>query len=327
MADVLQSLSDALAGVVEKTAPGVVRVEGRRRLPATGIVWSSDGVIVTAHHVVERSEDIGVGLNDDAIVPATLVGRDPSTDLAVLRVNSSLTPPAWSDADDLKVGHLVLALGRPGAQIQATLGVVSALGEVETMPPMMGMGRGGPGGPGGHGGRYGKRKRREGVSLRTSAGYFVQTDVVMYPGFSGGPLVDAFGYVRGLNTSALMRGASLTVPASVVRRVVDALLTHGKVKRGYLGVGAQPVRLPPALAEQLEQEIGLMLLSVESGSPAERGGLLQGDILVALDDYPLQSVDELLMLLSSDRVGDQIAVRAVRGGQIVEMTVQVGERE
>ncbi len=319
MADVLQSLSNALADVVEKTAPGVVRVEGRRRLPATGIVWSSDGVIVTAHHVVERNEDIGVGLHDDVTAPAALVGRDPSTDLAVLRVNSSLTPSAWSDADDLKVGHLVLALGRPGAQMQATLGVVSALGEVE--PPMAGMGRGSSGG------RYGKRKRREGVSLRTSAGYFVQTDVVMYPGFSGGPLVDAFGFVRGLNTSALLRGASLTVPASVVRRVVDALLTHGKVKRGYLGVGAQPVRLPQALAEQLEQEIGLMVLSVESDSPAERGGLLQGDILVALDECPLQSVDELLMLLSGDRVGEQVAVRAVRGGQIVEVTIQVGERE
>lgn len=324
MADVLQNLSDALAGVVEKTAPGVVRVEGRRRLPATGIVWSSDGVIVTAHHVVERSEDIGVGLDGDVTIPAALVGRDPGTDLAVLRVDSSLTPPTWSDADDLKVGHLVLALGRPGAQMQATLGVVSALGEVEPMPPMMGMGRGGPGG---HGGRYGKRKRREGVNLRTSAGHFVQTDVVMYPGFSGGPLVDAFGSVRGLNTSALMRGASLTVPASVVRRVVEALLAHGKVKRGYLGVGAQPVRLPQALADQLEQEIGLMLLSVENGSPAERGGLLQGDILVALDDYPLQSVDDLLMLLGSDRVGEQIRLRAVRGGQIVEVTAQVGERE
>ncbi|MGQ9889909.1 MAG: S1C family serine protease [Aggregatilineales bacterium] len=321
MADVLQSLSDALAGVVEKTAPGVVCVEGRRRLPATGIVWSSDGVIVTAHHVLERNEDIGVGLHDDLTVPAALVGRDPSTDLAVLRVNSSLTPPAWSDADDLKVGHLVLALGRPGAQMQATLGVVSALGEVEPMPSMAGMGRGSSSG------RYSKRKRREGISLRSSAGYFVQTDVVMYPGFSGGPLVDAFGFVRGLNTSALLRGVSLTVPASVVRRVVDALLTHGKVKRGYLGVGAQPVRLPQALAEQLEQEIGLMVLSVESNSPAERGGLLQGDILVALDNCPLQSVDELLMLLSGDRIGEQVAVRAVRGGRIVEVTIQIGERE
>lgn len=318
MADVLQALSDALANVVEKTAPGVVRVEGRRRLPATGIAWSSDGLIVTAHHVVERSEDIGVGLGSDVTLPAVLVGRDPNTDLAVLRVNSSLTPPAWSDADDLKVGHLVLALGRPGAQMQATLGVVSAIGEVEPLPPMMSMG---------WGGRYGKRKRRESVSRRAGADYFMQTDVVMYPGFSGGPLVDAFGFVRGLNTSALLRGVSLAVPTPVVRRVVDALLTHGKVKRGYLGVGAQPVRLPQALAEQLDQEIGLMLLSVESGSPAERGGLLQGDILVALDGYPLQSVDELLTLLSGDRVGSQVTVRVVRGGQIIELTVQVGERE
>lgn len=325
MSDVLQNLSDALAGVVEKTAPGVVRIEGRRRLPATGIVWSSDGVIVTAHHVVERSEEIGVGLDGGGGVPAVLVGRDPGTDLAVLRVDGGLTPPAWADADDLKVGHLVLALGRPGAAMQATLGVVSALGEAEPLPPALRRGRHG----GERGGRHGGERRgpREGVSLRGSAGYFVQTDVVMYPGFSGGPLVDAYGYVRGLNTSALLRGASLTVPASVVRRVVEALLTHGKVKRGYLGVGTQPVRLPQAISEQLEQEIGLMLLSIEADSPAERGGLLQGDVLVSLDDYPLQSVDDLLLLLGSDRVGEQVALRAVRGGQLVEAAVQLGERQ
>lgn len=318
MADVLQNLSDALAAVVAKAAPGVVRVEGRRRLPATGIVWSSDGVIVTAHHAVERGEEIGIGLDGDVVVSAALVGRDPGTDLAVLRATSGLTPPAWADADDLKVGQLALALGRPGASVQAALGVVSALGEApppRPAPPMMRRG-------GRHGGG-----RHEGVSLRSSAGYFVQTDVVMYPGFSGGPLVDASGYVRGLNTSALLRGASLTVPASVVRRVVEALLTHGKVKRSYLGVGAQPVRLPSAIAAQLEQEIGLMLLSIESDSPAERGGLLQGDILVTLDDYPLQSVDDLLLLLGSDRVGAQAALGVVRGGQLTAVTVQLGERE
>jgi S1-C subfamily serine protease len=332
MAETLQNLTEALAGAVEKTAPGVVRVEGRRRIPATGIVWSSDGVIVTAHHVVERSEEIGIGLEDESVLPATLIGRDPGTDLAVLRVDSGLTPPTWADADDLKVGHLVLALGRPGATMQATLGVVSALGEVEPFPSTMRPGRHG----GKHGGergdwpggeRRGRRAWREGVNLRSSAGYFIQTDVVMYPGFSGGPLVDVDGHVRGLNTSALMRGASLTVPASVVRRVVEALLTHGKVKRSYLGVGAQPVRLPQALSQQLEQEIGLMLLSIESDSPAERGGLLQGDILVALGDYPLQSVDDLLLLLGSERVGEQITLRVVRGGQLIEVTAQLGERE
>ena len=317
MSDTLQNLSEALAGAVEKAAPGVVRIEGRRRLPATGIVWSSDGVIVTAHHVVERSEEIGVGLDGGGVVPAVLVGRDPGTDLAVLRVDGGLTPPAWADADDLRVGQLALALGRPGAAVQATLGVVSALGEAGPLPPALRRGR--------HGGE--RRGPRAGAGLRGSADYFVQTDVVMYPGFSGGPLVDAYGSVRGLNTSALLRGASLTVPASVVRRVVEALLAHGRVKRGYLGVGTQPVRLPQAVSEQLEQEIGLMLLSIEADSPAERGGLLQGDVLVSLDDYPLQSVDDLLLLLGSDRVSEQIALRAVRGGQLVEVTVQLGERQ
>ena len=324
MSDVLQNLSEALAGAVEKTAPGVVRIEGRRRMPATGIVWSSDGVIVTAHHVVERSEEINVGLDDGGVVPAVLVGRDPGTDLAVLRVDGGFTPPTWADDDDLKVGHLVLALGRPGAAMQATLGVVSALGEAGPLPPALRRGRhGGERHGGERGGRHGGERR----GPRGSAGYFVQTDVVMYPGFSGGPLVDAYGSVRGLNTSALLRGASLTVPASVVRRVVEALLAHGRVKRGYLGVGTQPVRLPQAVSEQLEQEIGLMLLSIEADSPAERGGLLQGDVLVSLDDYPLQSVDDLLLLLGSDRVSEQIALRAVRGGQLVEVTVQLGERQ
>ena len=134
MSEVLRNVSDAVASTVEATGSGVVRVEARRRLPASGVLWSSDGVIVTAHHVVERDENIQVGLPDQGAgsqsVPATLVGRDPSTDLAVLRVEASdLTPPTWGDASDLRVGHLVLALGRPGRTTQATMGIVSALGE------------------------------------------------------------------------------------------------------------------------------------------------------------------------------------------------------
>jgi S1-C subfamily serine protease len=303
--EVLQDLSDALAATVETAGSSVVQVEARRRLPASGIIWSSDGVIVTAYHAVERDENISVGLPDGQSVPATLIGRDPTTDLAVLRAQASttsgvktagLTPPTWADLDNLHVGHLVLALGRPGRTVQATLGIVSALGESWRTPA---------------GGRIDR---------------YLQTDVVMYPGFSGGPLVDAAGQVLGLNTSALLRGISLTVPASTLSQVVQTLLTHGHVRRGYLGVGAQPVRLPSGLEQQLGQETGLLLASVEPGSPADQGGLLLGDTIVALDGQPVRHMDDLLALLSSDRVGETLPIRIVRGGQVQELKVIVGER-
>jgi S1-C subfamily serine protease len=311
--EILQDLSDALAATVKAAGSSVVRVEARRRLPASGIVWSSDGVIVTAYHVIERDENISVGLPDGQSVPATLVGRDPTTDLAVLRAQvltpsgaqapttsgaqvPSLTQPTLANLDNLHVGHLVLALGRPGRTAQATLGIVSALGE----------------------------------SWRTPAGgqidRYLQTDVVMYPGFSGGPLVDAAGQVLGLNTSALLRGIGLTVPAPTLSEVVQTLLTHGRVRRGYLGVGAQPVRLPAGLGQQLGQETGLLLVSVEPGSPADQGGLLLGDTIVAFDEQPVRHMDDLLALLSSDRVGETMPVRIVRSGQVQELKVVVGER-
>lgn len=301
MSEVLRNVSDALASTVEAAGSGVVRVEARRRLPASGILWSPDGVVVTAHHIVERDENIQLGLPDQDTgsqsIPATLVGRDPSTDLAVLRVEASdLTPHTWEDASDLKVGHLVLALGRPGRTTQATMGIVSALGE----------------------------------SWRTPAGgqvdRYLQTDLVMYPGFSGGPLVDMAGRVLGLNTSALIRGISVTVPTTTVRQVVETLLSHGRVRRGYLGVGAQPVRLPANLEEELGQETGLLLVSVEPDGPAGRGGLLLGDAIVAFDGQPVRHMDDLLALLGRDRVGATVPVRIVRGGLVQEMTVTVGER-
>lgn len=308
MSEVLRSVSDGLASVVESTSPGIVRVEARRRLPGTGIVWSADGVIVTAHHIVERNENIQIGLHGDQVVSATLVGRDANTDIAVLRAEGGLSVPNWAQANDLKVGHLVLALGRPGANVQATLGVVSAI--EESQPPVRE-----------------RERRRGGRHMNVAAGSSIQTDVVMYPGFSGGPLVDAAGVVRGINTSALSRGTSLTIPTATVRSVVEALLSHGRVSRGYLGVGAQPVRLPANLKEELGQEVGLMLVQVDDDSPAEKGGLLLGDILVALDGYTVQVIDDLLMLLNSDRAGKQASARVIRGGQVLDVTLTIGERE
>lgn len=296
MSDTLLNLSNALAQTVAVASPSIVRVEARRRLAASGIVWSADGVIVTAHHVVQKEDNIQVGLPDGQTVSATLVGRDPTTDLALLRVqNQNLTPFTPGD-QGMQVGHLVLALGRPGQTVQATLGIISALGDTWRTPV--------------------------GGTLER----YVQTDVVMYPGFSGGPLVNAQGQLLGLNTSALVQGISLTIPAATIQRVAEMLLTHGKVRRGYLGVSTQPVRLPAALAQQLGQETGLLLVAVEPGSPAEQGGLLLGDTIVTLENSAVQQHDDLLAALSPDRVGTSVNVRIVRGGQVQDIVVVVGER-
>ncbi len=296
MPGVLQELSDAMANAAETVGQSIVRVEGRKRLAGTGVVWSADGVIVTAHHVVHKENGIEIGLPDGSTASATLVGRDPSTDLAVLRAEThDLAAPAWGEIDGVKVGQLVLALGRPGQFVQATLGVVSALGQGWRTPP------------GGQIDRY------------------LQTDVLMYPGFSGGSLVSAGGEVIGLNSSALLRGVSVAVPVPTVRRVVESLLQHGHVRRGYLGVAAQVVRLPEALQEQLGQETGVLLVSVETGGAADQGGLALGDTIVALDGQPVRHMDDLLGLLTSERIGVSVPVQIVRGGQVQEMQVTVGE--
>ena len=292
MSTVLPDLSEALADAVATAGASLVRVEGRDRLPATGIVWDADGLILTAHHVLERDENINVGFEDGETAAAEVLGRDPGTDLALLRTpKRGSSVPAWADPESLQVGHLALALGRPGATVQATLGIVSALGK----------------------------------AWRTSAGgpvdRYLQTDTVMYPGFSGGPLVDAQGRFIGLNSSALVRGVSITLPAPTLNRVAKDLQEHGSVRRAYLGVGAQPTRLPDALAEELGQETGLLLVSVEQGSAAEKGGLFVGDTLVSLGESPVRHMDDLFNALDGDRIGKPLTVRILRGGESVELTV------
>jgi S1-C subfamily serine protease len=297
MNEILSGLSQALADIADQGGRSLARVEARRRLPASGIIWSAGGAIVTAHHTVQREDKISVGLPDGQTVPARLVGRDPTTDLAVLQAEATdLTPAAWAAPDDLRVGHMVLALGRPGQSVQATLGIISALGDAWRSPA------------------GGKLDR------------YLQTDVVMYPGFSGGPLVNAAGQALGLNTSALIRGVSLTVPAPTVRRVVEALQTHGRVRRGFLGVSTQPVRLPEEAAGRLGQETGLLLVSVDPAGPAGKAGLVLGDTIVALAGERVRHIDDLQVLLSADRVGVETPVRILRGGQVQELSVVIGEQ-
>ena len=295
---VLESLSNDLAGAVDRAGQSVVAIHARRRIPASGIHWRP-GIIVAAHHTIQREDDITVSLADGTTATATLAGRDPTTDLAVLKVDDAKVPAAsLGDGTGLRVGSLVLALGRPGGTVTASLGVISTVGgEWRTW----------------HGG---------------SIDRFVRLDLSIYDGFSGGPLVDAAGRVLGVNTSGLSRGAALAIPVSTVNRVVDQLVKSGRVARGYLGLGMQAVRLPPPLVERLSlpTDIGLMVVSAEPGGPGDTAGILIGDVLIAIADRPVGDPTEVLSLLGGDQIGKTLATRIIRAGESKSVSITIGER-
>ncbi len=295
----LLGLSNDLAGAVQKAGAAVVAVNARQRVPSSGIHWSP-GVIVTSDHTVERDEEITVTLADGRTVPATLAGRDPSTDIAILKVQGIEAPTAGiGDSTALAVGQMVLAVGRPGEHgLSASYGVISALsGNWSTY-------RGG------------------------QIDQFVRPDLTFYPGFSGGPLVNARGQIVGMNTSGLTRGLGVTIPASTVNRVADQLLSKGRIARGYLGLGFQPVHLPDSLKNTLSltSNGGLIVVTVEQGGPAEQAGMFIGDVLVALDNTPITDIDAVQSMLGSDRVGQAISARVVRGGVLADVAITVAER-
>lgn len=294
----LLNFSNGLAGAVERAGAAVVAVNARSRVPSSGVHWRQ-GVIVTADHTIEREEGITLTLPDGRQAQATLAGRDAGTDLAVFKVESTDLPAADIASEGLKVGHIVLAVARPGETgLSASMGAVSAVGG----------------------------------AWRTWAGgqidQLVRPDLTLYPGFSGGPLVDAGGRVTGINTSGLSRSMTLTIPTSTVDRVVDQLLTRGRIARGYLGLGMQRVRLPDSLTGPLglPSADGLIVVSVEQGGPADQAGILVGDIIVALGGKPVSNTDDVQSVLGSDRVGQQVSVQLVRGGNRTELQVTVGER-
>jgi S1-C subfamily serine protease len=295
----LDRFSRELADAVEKVGKSTVAIYARRRIPTTGVLWR-DGVIATTHHTVERDEDVTVSLPDGSRVEAELLGRDPGTDLAVLRVAAGAHPAAErGDAAALRPGNLVLAVGRPWEHgPTASLGVVSAVG--------------------------GEWRTRHGSRLDL----LLRLDLRVHDGFSGGPLTDGTGRVYGINSSALARGAPLTIPASTVDRVVDDLVRDGRVRRGYLGIGMQPVRLGRDLraAFPWSGETGLMLVSVAPGSPAAEAGLLLGDVLVGVDDAPVRDPAELASFLSADRIGKPMRLHILRAGAPTEVTLTVRER-
>lgn len=307
MTNAFQQLSESMADAVQTLTSSLVRVDARRRMPATGIVYAPD-VIVTASHVVEFEDNITIVTADGNSHTAQLVGRDPQNDLAVLRVaGASLSPAKLSEG--VRVGQLMLAVGKPHHNAQVALGAVSSI-----VPPLRERGEG-------------KRKRgRRGWGQALVDG-FVRVDVVMYPGFSGGALLGGDGAVYGLMTSGFGGDSAIAVPVTTIKNTVETLLKHGKMKQGYLGVGVQAVRLPAAVAEKHEQETGLLVISVEAKSPAEESGFMIGDILLSIDDDAVSTVDELLMSLHGERIGKSVPIAIVRGGLEQSIAVTIGERE
>jgi serine protease DegQ len=298
MTNSFSEFSEGLSAAVEKGGASTILVDARKRYPASGIAYADD-LVLTADHVVTRDDGIKVLLPDGKSLAATIAGRDPGSDLAVLRLaEKALT--AAKTSDDVKVGQLVLALGRPNSEgMQASWGIVTSIS-----------------GP--------TRTFRGGMLDE-----YIRTETTPYPGFSGGPLVNTEGEVLGLNTSGLTRGSSLTIPNKVAWRVAEALATHGSVKRGYLGVRTQPVEIPEAARQALkrEQEHGLLVLWLEEGGPAEKSGVLVGDILVAISGQPVGDTDDLFSALNTETVGKAIAVEVLRGGRPETVSVTVGERK
>jgi S1-C subfamily serine protease len=298
MSNVLVELSDALASAAERAGNATVLVNARRRFPASGVVYAAD-LVLTADHVIERDEDISVTLSDGTEIPAKIAGRDPGSDLALLRLERPVSNVAEAASASPRIGQIALVLGRPTKEgIQASLGVISAVG-----------------GP-----------------IRTPRGgmldQYIRTDAISYPGFSGGPTVAADGTILGLNTSGLMGGAPLTIPVGVAWRIADNLDKHGSVRRGYLGIRSQGVEIPSAQQKALgrEQSTGLMVVGVEEGSPAEKGGLLMGDVLVGFNGGSVTDHEELFVGLAGDVVDKTASIEILRAGAKQTLNVMIESR-
>lgn len=297
MSNQLLEFSNQTAEAVERAAGHVVAIQGGRRQSASGILWKPD-VVLTAEHSLRRDEGLSVLTPSGESIEASVAGRDGSTDLAILRLSTSTAAPALppASAHPPRPGQIVLAVGRaPESGVQASLGILSAAS--------------------------GPWRTWRGGKLDA----YLRLDTATYPGTSGSLVIDAGGALIGMATAGLSRLAPLAVPLSTIERVVSSLLSKGRVGRGFLGVGLQPVPLPPAFG--IPQATGLILLTVEPASPAHEAGLLPGDILVSLDERPVTDVNDVLTALEPDRIGRPVMARLVRGGQVLNVEVRVGERK
>jgi S1-C subfamily serine protease len=298
MENPLIALSIELAATADRAGRSVVAVNARWRNSSSGVIWRKD-VVVTADHTIRRDEEIRVTLPDGRAAVAELAGRDPGTDLAVLKVETGDAPivrPAASDS--VKTGNLALAIGRAEQTgVNAAMGVVSnASGPWHTW-------------------RGGKVDR------------FLRLDIGLYPGVSGAAVVDAEGKLIGIATAGLSRTSLLAIPAVTIDRVTDELLRQGHVAHGYLGVGLQPIPLPEHLSTKVKSaKAGLIVLSAEADGPAGQAGVVIGDVLVALDGTPVSGTDDVQEFLSGERVGKPLKASILRGGELIERAITVGER-
>jgi S1-C subfamily serine protease len=288
MANELAALSQELAGAAERAGKSVVAVHARPRFSSSGAFWRP-GVIVTAEHTIRREEEITVTLPDGSNAPAALAGSDPGTDIAVLRVDQSQYGPAPRAATPAP-GNLALTIGRSeDSGVNATLGIVSAVsGAWRTW----------------RGGRL---------------DHYIRLDLKLYPGSSGGAVMNTAGETIGVATSVLSRIAGLAIPAGTIDRVLEEILTRGHVARGYLGVGLQPVELP-------DHHKGLIVLSLEPGGPASQAGVLIGDILISLGGAAVHDTDDIQLVLEGHTVGQSVSAEVLRGGVSRQIAITVGER-
>jgi serine protease DegQ len=290
----LNELSTQIADIVTRVAPSVVQVDGQGR-PASGLVYAADTIVTTAR-AVGRDEHPRVRRADGEVVNAEIAGWDPATRVVVLRA-PGLELPALSAGELPRVGEIAVALARSWSNgITASAGVVSVIGG--PLPT-------------------GRRRSIEQV-IRTSA--------PMHEGFAGGAFVGADGRLLGVTTAASIRGLGVVIPAGIAWNVAADLLQRGTLRRGYLGIAAQPARVSEKQRGAAATEQALLVVDVKPGTPADEAGLFVGDLLLSLDGHALASPDELFDLLVGDRVGKSAAVRLLRGGAAVDVSVTVAPR-
>src|SRR5881628_287499 len=297
---ILETVSNAIVNVADKLSPSVVRVGAGRWRGGTGTVWSRDGHIVTSNHVLGRTDEIEVGFSDGTKQVAKVVGRDPYSDIALLKIDSDhLSPVEAGDSDALKVGQFVLALANPmGRNPSATYGIV-------TNPAF---------------------------SIRSWWGgapnKVLVTDARLNPGYSGGPLVDARGRVIGIN-AAYANNRGISIPVNTVKTVVDKLMQDGKIKHAYLGIVADSIRLPESLSQQagIGQDAGLIVYGVDQDSAAKKAGLAIGDVIVKLDGKPVETLADLRGLLDDKAIGRHVNISVLRGEKLTQLTITPTESE
>jgi S1-C subfamily serine protease len=298
----LDAYSRTVVGIAERISPAVVNISvlNSKRQPSgagSGLIITPDGYVLTNEHVVHSTDLIDVRLNDGSKFGARIVGTDPGTDTAVLRIPGSKLPCAQlGNSQNLKVGQLVVAIGNPfGFQCTITAGVVSALGR----------------------------------ALRSTNGRLIeniiQTDASLNPGSSGGPLVNSHGEVIGMNTAIIYpaQGLCFAIPINMIKRVVQMLISNGKVSRGYLGIIAQPSPLTRRTARvlQLKQESGVRVVDVAPKSPADHALIMPNDIILSMAEHDITSVDDLHRFLDENPTGTEYVIRILRGGTVLELNI------